>query len=293
MGKDSQQTSSSARTLQAVPQWGATETCSQVWRQCPAHHWQPAAGPWVPWGRCPSCYSTLVLVLQGYIYTSCYSHSTWHSQPWPPPSPVLAWGTLPKPTAVRQGNAPTSALTCASVHTNFTKRTPLRPKYQMGRHVQPPRVQTLVCANAGPAGYFHLRYHACTGACISAQVYPTEECWSCYPMALAQWQPPGTVCPHQPAGRRTGCSVAQAGLSSWVTGWAAMGRSGYDVSGGGAAHLPIPQMQDATGKEGPRSLQWGAFLPAPQCHNKSLWAEMLLPLLALPYLPSHIFLACE
>lgn len=216
MAKDSQQISWSARALQAAPWWGATETCSQVWRPCPAHHWQPAARPWGPWGRHPSCYSTLAPALQGCIYMICYSHS--------------AWDTLPKPTAVRQGNAPTSALPCASVHTDFTKRAPLRPKHQTGWHAQPPREQTLVCANTGPAGCFHLCYQTCTETHILARAYPTEE-------QLIQWHWQAAAAGHcapTPARTEPGCSVAQAGLSPRLAGGGPAGWRGHDTWGGSA-----------------------------------------------------------
>lgn len=41
--------------------------------------------------------------------------------------------------------------------------------------MQRPQVQALVSADAGPAGCFHLRYHTCMGARVSARVHPAEE----------------------------------------------------------------------------------------------------------------------
>lgn len=121
---------------------------------------------------------------------------------------------------------------------------------------------------------------------------PLRSGWSCYAMALAQWQPLGTVCPHQPAGQSQAIWWHKQG--SALGSLARLPREGGGMMRGeGAACLPVPWTWDATSKESLRSLQWGAFLPAPQCCNKSLRAEMLLPLLALPDLPSHVFLACE
>jgi len=133
--KGSQQISSSARTLPAALRWGGTETCSRVWRPCPAHRWQPAVGPWVPWGRRTSGYfgaGPPRLYLHGPFFPHHVAQAAL-----PPPSSALAWDVLPNPTAVRQGNAPVSALTCASVHSSFPQRAPLRRQYQAGQHTQP------------------------------------------------------------------------------------------------------------------------------------------------------------
>ena len=94
-----------------------------------------------------------------------------------------------------------------------------------------------------------------------------------------------SVCPHR---QDHGTRRAQR-LARWP---GCRGKEGARGAGRGLPACPTHN-SGSYWQGGSALLAAGAFPPAPQRRNKSLRAEMLPPLLALPAPLSHVFLACE